>query len=119
MTARQLLTLNAILRTAYGAASLFAPKLIFRTASPVPDERYFNALFGGRDLSIAAATAVALREGREREAWMLNASCEVTDTIALAQEIRDRGEADAMVKAALAFSAVGWTISVLAHRARR
>jgi hypothetical protein len=75
---------------------------------PEDDPRYLNALFGGRDLTVVGVTAVAMNRGREREAIMLNLSCEATDLIALLQELRQRGGTDETTVAGIAFNAFGW-----------
>lgn len=108
---------NAV-RLAYGLLSLFAPNLLFKlSGKPVEDEpRYFNALFGGRDLTVVGATVVALNAGREREAILLNMSCEATDLLALGQEVRARGGVDQTIAAAIAFNVFGWTTWLTALR---
>src|SRR5687768_8743564 len=119
MSARGILGTVCVLRTAYGAASLFAPDAMAKAARvppPEPDARYFNALFGGRDFSIVAATIGLLRAGREREAVLLNASCEATDALALLQEYRRRGTVDTSVAAGAAFAAVGQSLCIAAAR---
>jgi hypothetical protein len=97
-------------RLSYGVLSMFAPNLLFKlSGKPVEAEpRYFNALFGGRDLSVCAATLSALKAGREREAVLLNMSCEATDLVALVQEARARGGLDQTLVAAIAFNTFGW-----------
>ena len=55
--------------------------------------RYFNALFGGRDIVVGLWILKALREGDEDLALQANVGCEAMDSVALAQEIRLRGRA--------------------------
>ncbi len=119
MSARGNLIAGAVVRTTYGLVSLFAPKILFSAAGEdevVDDTRYFNALFGGRDLTVAGLTVAALRAGREREALLANISCEATDLVALVQEYRQRGELDSTLKAGIAFNVAGWTTWILAAR---
>ena len=122
MPARRILLNGAIVRTAYGLLSLFAPKAIFAPAGqgkPPPDSRYFNALFGGRDLTVAAVTFAALRSGREREALLANVSCEATDFMALVQEIRQGRRVDSVVIVGALFNLGGWISWAMAARALR
>ena len=109
---------GSAVRLAYGLLSLFAPNLLFRlSGKPVEDEpRYFNALFGGRDLTVVGATYAAVRAGREREAVLLNMSCEATDLMALGLEARARGGFDQTLVAAVAFNAFGWSTWIAAWR---
>lgn len=104
----------AAVRVAYGVVSLAAPERLLKLDEPEP--RYFNALFGGRDLTVAAAIVLALRAGREREAWALNATCEVSDLTALLLELRRRGGFDETLAAAAVFSAGGWATTLVAKR---
>ena len=110
MTSRTLMRNGTAVRLAYGLLSLFAPNTLFRlSGKPVEAEpRYFNALFGGRDLTICAATQSALKAGRDRDAILLNLSCEATDFISLVQEARARGGLDQTLVAAIAFNTFGW-----------
>jgi hypothetical protein len=105
-------------RLAYGMLSMFTPDLLFKlSGKPVEAEpRYFNALFGGRDLSVCAATISSLKAGRDREAVLLNISCEATDLVALLQEVRARRGLDQTLAAAIAFNAFGWTTWLSAWR---
>ena len=63
MNARSILIGGVVARVAYGLTSLLAPKILFSSADPpvTDDTRYFNALFGGRDLTVAGLTVAALR----------------------------------------------------------
>ena len=120
MSAPGILKQASALRVAYGLASLFAPDAMAKAARvppPEPDARYFNALFGGRDFTVVLAVLTALRAGREREAVLINASCEVTDLAALVQEIRRRGGIDTPVAVGMAFNTVGTFLAVRAYRA--
>ena len=105
-------------RLGYGVLSLFAPDLLFKlSGKPVePEPRYFNALFGGRDLTVCAATVAALNAGREREAVLINMSCEATDLVALLQEVRQRGGLDQTLVAAIGFNVFGWATWLSAFR---
>ena len=118
MSGRSLLVVGTAFRAGYGLVSLFAPQILFSSARvPLADDsRYFNALFGGRDLTVAALTVSALRAGREHEAVLINYSCEATDLLALVQELRARGRVDATVAAGIAFNVAGWCAWTLAAR---
>lgn len=119
-SASSMLKQVSFVRTAYGVVSLFAPRLLAGgTAGLAPEARYTNALFGGRDLTVAGATIGALRAGREREALWLNASCELTDSLALAQELRWGRPLDGTLGAALVFNLTGWSIVWRVARALR
>ena len=119
VSARSILIGGVIARTAYGLVSLFAPKILFSSADPpiTDDVRYFNALFGGRDLTVSGLCVAALRNGREHEALLANVSCEATDLVALVQEYRQRGELDQSLKAGVAFNLLGWLSWAAAARA--
>jgi hypothetical protein len=118
MTAQTLMRNGLAVRGLYGVLSLFAPDLLFKlSGKPVEAEpRYFNALFGGRDLSVTWASVAAMRAGRTPEAIALNMSCEATDTISLIQELRARGGFDQTLVAAVAFNVFGWSTWIAAHR---
>jgi hypothetical protein len=118
MTSRRLMMNGSAVRLLYGLFSLFAPNVLFKlSGKPVEAEpRYFNALFGGRDLSVVGATYAALNAGREREAVLLNMSCEATDLVALGMEARARGGLDQTLIAAIAFNVFGWTTWLTALR---
>ena len=110
MNSRRLMLNGSAVRLAYGLLSLFAPNLLFKLSGKdvEAEPRYFNALFGGRDLSVVGATYVALESGREREAILLNMSCEATDLVALGLEARARGGLDQTLVAAIGFNVFGW-----------
>ena len=118
MTTRRLMYSGTAVRLIYGLMSLFTPNTLFKlSGNPVEAEpRYFNALFGGRDLSVCAATAHAVNAGRERDAILLNLSCEATDLVALLQEARERGGLDQTLVAAIAFNTFGWATWLTAWR---
>jgi len=80
------------------------------------EPRYFNALFGGRDLSIAAVTVSAANAGRERDAVLLNMSCEATDLAALVQELRQGRGFDQTMAAAVAINLSAWATWLSAWR---
>ena len=122
VSASAILMLNAGLRAAYGIGALLAPDAqarSIRMPPPEPDARYFNALFGGRDLTVAAATVALLRAGHDRAALALATSCEVTDLLSWMQEARRRGGSDAVVRIGAAFNAVGALTCLAAARAQR
>jgi hypothetical protein len=121
MSTRQIMLNGSAVRLAYGLLSLLAPNLLFKlSGKPVEAEpRYFNALFGGRDLSVVGATVAALNAGREREAVLLNISCEATDLVALGLEARARGGLDQTLIAAIGFNVFGWTTWLTALRRQK
>ena len=55
----------------------------FGFGEPEPDVRYFNALFGGRDILVGLLILKAVRDGDEDLALKANIACEATDSIAL------------------------------------
>ena len=119
-SASSMLKQVSFVRVVYGVVTLFAPQLLERGDAGVPREaRYTNALFGGRDLTIAGATIAALRAGREREAMLLNASCELTDSLSLVQELRRGRSMDETLGGALFFNVLGWTTVWRVARALR
>lgn len=122
MNARTLLATNTAIRTVYGVGAMFAPNGLARAAgvpSPEPDARYLNTLFGGRDLTVAALATAALRDGEERRALALIASCEATDLVGLLLEVRRRGALDTTLRAGIAFNVAGWLALALAARQLR
>jgi hypothetical protein len=105
------LRIGGIARIVYGVLALFLPRRMFAAfgfGEPDPDVRYFNALFGGRDILVGLLILKALREGDEDLALKANIACEATDSIALATELRERGGLDRATAAGLAFNVVGW-----------
>ena len=112
-------------RALYGVLALLFPKLLLRGVGMNEvdlgaDARYFNRLFGGRDLLVAGASVAAVRRGAVKDAIATNIVCEVTDSISMVEEIRARGSFDRMTAIGLAFNVVGyatWTRAALALRA--
>jgi hypothetical protein len=105
------LRVGAIVRIVYGVLALFAPTRMFRAfgfGDPEPDPRYFNALFGGRDIVVGAWIMKAVDEGDLDTALAAHMGCEATDTIALAQEVRRRGGFDRATVGGLVFNLIGW-----------
>ena len=91
------LRIGGIARIVYGVLALLFPRRMFAASGlgePDPDVRYFNALFGGRDIVVGLWILKALREGDEDLALRANVGCEAMDSLALAQEIRLRGGLD-------------------------
>jgi hypothetical protein len=73
------------------------------------DARYFNRLFGGRDLLVAVATVTAIqRPANQREAVVANFLCEVTDSVALVAELRRRGKLDPTMVIGALFNVAGY-----------
>jgi hypothetical protein len=111
MTARRTLQIGLAVRAAYGVGALFLPDKLTQAVQVAPlddDARYLNALFGGRDLTVVGVCAALLRAGRERDALLVAASCELTDTIGLLLELKRRGGVDSTTGVGIAFNAGGW-----------
>src|SRR5437588_8229682 len=97
--AAKILIQGSIVRAGYGLLALLFPKLLLAGAGMSeaqlgPEARYFNRLFGGRDLLVAGATIAAVRSGEEMKATQANLVCELTDTVSLIEEVRSRGGID-------------------------
>ena len=128
MTARKIVIQGSVVRGLYGLLALFAPKLLIAATPGIRDEdydkdaRYFNRLFGGRELSIATATVLILRRtGAEREAVAANVICELTDSLALVAEVRARRGFDRMTAVGAVFNVAGhatWLRAAWALRKR-
>jgi hypothetical protein len=119
MSAQAILIQGSLGRAAYGLLALMFPKVFDAVAPLDADARYFNRLFGGRDLTIAAGTMAMVRKGELVGPIGANIACEVTDTVALVQEIRARGKLDRSTGIGLAFNVVGyatWLRAVFALR---
>jgi hypothetical protein len=109
-------------RALYGIVALFLPKLLFAGVGMSEDlvgeeARYFNRLFGGRDLLVALGTVAAVRAGAEAPAVKVNLFCEATDSIALGEEIRARGKLGRTTVIGAAFNVVGYLTWLRALRA--
>lgn len=120
---KKTLMLGSIIRALYGLLALLAPKLLFgvvgkKGADVDPQARYFNRLFGGRELVVAAVTVAAVRGGAQSQAVKANVACELTDTVALVEEVRSRGRLDRTLAVGLAFNLVGWALWLHALWAR-
>jgi hypothetical protein len=112
--AGKILLQGSIVRALYGVVALLFPKLLFSLPLGVkeeevgPEGRYFNRLFGGRDLLVAGATVSAVKAGAARQAVQANLICELTDTISLAEEVRRRGKLDRTLVIGLLFNVTGY-----------
>jgi hypothetical protein len=120
--AAKLLIQGSVGRAAYGILALLFPKLLFKSvgmdeAGVDPEARYFNRLFGGRDLLVAGATVAAIKSGAEKQATKANLICELTDTVSLAGELKARGGMDRTLAIGLAFNLAGYATWVRALRA--
>lgn len=82
-----------------------------------PEARYFNRLFGGRDLLVAGATVLAVRSGNSKDAIKANLLAEFTDTVSLVEEARGRGGLDKTLAIGLAFNLAGYATWLGALRA--
>jgi hypothetical protein len=121
--AAKILIQGSIIRAAYGLLALLFPKFLFASvgmneADVDPEARYFNRLFGGRDLLVAGATVAAVKAGAETPALKANLLCEFTDSVSLAEELRSRGKLDRTLTIGLAFNVVGYLTWIRALLAR-
>ncbi len=127
--AKRILIEGSLVRGAYGLISLLLPKLLFGLVRESEADlgvkaRYFNRLFGGRDLLVASGTLAAVRSGALSGAVKANLACELTDTISLVEEVRVRGGRrglrtgmDRILALGLAFNIAGYVAWVRALRA--
>jgi hypothetical protein len=111
--ADKILIRGSIIRAAYGVLALLFPKLLLAGTAMTEEElgseaRYFNRLFGGRDLLVAGATVLAVRAGSPEPAVKANLVAEFTDTVSLAEEARSRGGLDKTLAIGLAFNLAGY-----------
>ena|SRR6266702_3064387 len=111
--AAKILIRGSIIRTAYGLLALLFPKLLLAGSGMTeeqlgPEARYFNRLFGGRDLLVAGATVLAVRSGAPEQAVKANLIAEFTDTVSLVEEARSRGRMDRTLAIGLAFNIGGY-----------
>jgi hypothetical protein len=121
--AAKILLQGSIVRGLYGVLALLFPKVLFSLPGVVKEDdigqeaRYFNRLFGGRDLLVAGATAAAVRSGAPSPAVKANLLCELTDTISLAEEVRRRGKLDRVLAIGLIFNVTGYATWLRALKA--
>lgn len=121
--AGRILIQGSIVRGLYGVLALLAPDVL--TALPgaadiEDDARYFNRLFGGRDLLVAVATVLAVRKGQAgREVLAANVFCELTDSVSLVEELRARGKPDPVTIIGALFNVAGYGTWLRAARALR
>ncbi len=115
---------GSIFRAAYGVLALLLPNLLVKLAGMQPeqidqDARYFNRLFGGRDIVVAGATVAAVKAGAEREAVKANILCELTDTVSILEELRAGRGFDQTLAIAVGFNVVGYLTWLKALKALR
>jgi len=111
--AGKILIQGSIVRALYGILALFLPKVLLAgvgmSDEDLGDEaRYFNRLFGGRDLLVAICTIAAVRAGNDANAVKANLFCEATDSISLGEEIRVRGKIGRTTIIGAAFNVFGY-----------
>ncbi len=111
--AGKILIRGSIIRAAYGFVALLLPNLLAKAVGMDErdvdsDARYFNRLFGGRDLLVACGTVAAVKRGQEQNAATANIVCEFTDTISAVQELRSRGKIDRTLAIGFAFNVAGY-----------
>jgi hypothetical protein len=109
----KILIQGSMIRAAYGILALLFPKLLVKSVGMDereldPEARYFNRLFGGRDLLVAGGTVAAVKAGQEQNATTANLVCEFTDTISAVQEWRARGKLDRTLVIGFVFNVVGY-----------
>lgn len=114
----------AVVRLAYGAVAIFAPRAwprLFRLDPDDPDARMWNAFLGSRDIALGLhSLKVANDPARFSDVILLNQSCEVGDTVLVAQEIRHgRSPKSFAAIAAFVFNAVMHAIWIRVHLRRR
>jgi hypothetical protein len=125
MGARSHLITGSLVRAGYGALALLAPKLLFEGAPVMKvqvddDARYFNRLFGGRDLMVALGTVGAVRRGDSLgKVVATNLFCELTDSVSLVEEVRARRKLDQMTIVGLMFNIGGYATWLRAGKALR
>jgi hypothetical protein len=122
--AAKILIQGSAIRATYGILAMLFPKVLAAGAglseSRVGEEgRYFNRLFGGRDLMVAVGTVAAVRAGAEGKAVGANLACELTDSVALVEELRVRGGIDRTLAIGLAFNVAGYATWLRALAASR
>jgi hypothetical protein len=120
--ARKILIQGSVIRATYGVLALFFPKLLLAGSGMTEEQlgseaRYFNRLFGGRDLLVAGATVLAARSGQSDQAIKANLVAEFTDTLSLVEEVRSRGGMDRTLAIGLAFNLGGYATWLRALRA--
>jgi hypothetical protein len=120
--AAKILIQGSALRAAYGILALLFPKVLFASVGIAERDvdaqaRYFNRLFGGRDLLVAGATVAAVRAGALGKATHANLICEATDSVSLVEELRARGKWDRYLAIGLAFNIGGYATWLRALRA--
>jgi hypothetical protein len=114
---------GSIVRGLYGILALLAPSVIVASVPGMSeddlddDARYFNRLFGGRDLLIAIATLAAARRGHGHTAVKVNLGCELTDSVSMVEEIRARRKLDRTTIIGALFNIAGYATWVRAARA--
>ncbi len=121
-TADKILIRGSIIRASYGILALLFPQLLMAGTGMTeeqlgPEARYFNRLFGGRDLLVAGATVLAVRSGNSKDAIKANLLAEFTDTVSLVEEARGRGGLDKTLAIGLAFNLAGYATWLGALRA--
>ena len=107
----KILIQGSLVRAAYGVLALLLPKYLFASVGEKDvddDARYFNRLFGGRDLLIAGDTLLDVRSGNGGRAVVKNLVCEATDTVSLVEELRTRGKLDKPLIIGLLFNVFGY-----------
>jgi hypothetical protein len=122
IVAAKILIQGSLIRAGYGILALLFPKVLLAASGMSedqldPEARYFNRLFGGRDVLVAGLTVAAAKAGEEKRATQMNLACELTDTVSLLEEARSRGGMDRTLTIGLLFNVLGYLTWVRALRA--
>jgi hypothetical protein len=114
---------GSLVRAVYGVVSLLFPKVLF-TATGLkdadPDTRYINRILGGRELLLASSSALSVRDGSTNGALAANLVAAASDTVALVEEIRERGKVERALVVGIGFNVLSyvlWFRSALARPA--
>jgi hypothetical protein len=112
----------AAIRIGYGVLALLTPNLLARLMGlrPGPDLRLVNAYLGSRDIAIGVHSLLATKHDQQREAVLVNETCEVCDTLLLAQEFRRGRPLGPVIAFLCAFNASqhllwAWALKVLSR----
>jgi len=125
MSSRALLSTNAFVRLAYGAAGMASPRLLAATrfapfAEDRPELRLFIRGFSGHQLAVgAAALAAGSRRDLARPAALLALAIDAVDVASAVAEARARGRFHADTAGGVVFSSAGAVTAALALRDRR
>lgn len=103
-------------RIAYGVAAFAAPGLSLWLIGAKSDEDadQANRFLGSRDIAIGVHALVAIKQGTQRDAVLVNQLCEVVDSAIVARDVVRRGKLTPINAFGLVFNAsqhVAWARS--------